>query len=100
MGKDSDELIDLYDAREGGGFVEEGQLAPCREEACQPLPPAAPEPPLASATLTGSGNAKPLKCKKGQVKRKGKCVKKHKRKQKHRRAKQRKHPRHNRGGHR
>ena len=80
VGADTDELIDLYDARVEGGFAEEGELPPCLDEGCLPPPPAALQPPPASSILNDSGNAKPLKCKKGQVKRKGKCVKKKKKK--------------------
>lgn len=87
---DQDQLIDLYDGREFGGFPSESVLPPgeCQGEACQ-VPQLAPaEPPPASATLTGPGNVKPSKaCKKGRVKKKGKCVKKpkHKRTQQNRR---------------
>jgi hypothetical protein len=73
---DKDELIDLYDAREGGGFEEVLGQGPCTE-GCQPLAPAAADTPPLSETLTDPGNVKPAKaCKKGQVKKKGKCVKK------------------------
>jgi hypothetical protein len=56
--QDKDELIDLYDAREGGGFASqtETQRAECQGEACQ----ATPVPPLfatpGSATFSGAGN--------------------------------------------
>lgn len=78
---DADQLMDLYDARVGGGFETESQLPPlpCQGEACQPpSPPAPPGPPPGSQGLEGPGNPKPAKkgCKKGQVKKKGKCVKK------------------------
>ena len=87
---DQDELIDMYDAREFGGFSSESQLPPseCQGEACQALPATPPEPPPASSAFYGPGNVKPTKaktCKKGQVKKKGRCVAKHrKHKRKHR----------------
>jgi hypothetical protein len=82
---DKDELIDLYDAREFGGFPGESTLAPseCQGEACQAVNPPPAEPPPGSSTLNGQGNGKqPKSCKKGQVKKKGKCVKAHKPKHK------------------
>ena len=82
---DTDNWIDLYDAREGGGFGFETQIpqAPCQGEGCQlPAPTPAPLPP-SSLNPGGEGdNVKPLKCKKGQVKKNGKCVAKHKPKKK------------------
>ncbi|MGV1050350.1 MAG: hypothetical protein ACOYD4_17705, partial [Solirubrobacterales bacterium] len=83
LAADNDELIDLYDAREGGGgFAFESQLpqGPCQGEGCQLPSPTPPPPPPASATLEGAGNVKPVKCKKGFVKKNGKCVKKHNKK--------------------
>jgi len=77
VGADKDELIDLYDVREGGGFEEEMGQGPCEGSDCQPTPPAGADTPPLSETLTDPGNVKPAKkCKKGQVKKKGKCVKK------------------------
>lgn len=78
---DRDELIDLYVARENGGFPEVPQVLPPE------LPLQAPpfEPTPASPTLNDPGNVKPKppkRCKKGQVKRKGKCVKKNQGKKK------------------
>jgi hypothetical protein len=78
VGADTDELIDLYDAREGGGFPFESQLpqGPCQD--CQ-MPTPTPAPPLPSSQSPGGegDNVKP-KCKKGQVKKNGRCVKKNK----------------------
>jgi hypothetical protein len=95
---DKDELIDLYDAREGGGFPPEADSAECQGEACLPAasPPVYPTP--ASLSLRGSGNVKPAAghgrhCPKGKVKH-GKCVKKHR--GKHHRRHRRRH--HNHGG--
>ena len=87
VGADSDELIDLYDAREGGGFASEFKPPP-GEEQTQVIPSEPPSLP-ASETFSGPGNVKPKpRCKKGQVRRKGRCAQKtaHKRKAgKHRR---------------
>ena len=75
---DTDELIDLYDAREGGGPPPPGESPPGES----PLQPAPAESTPASPTLVDPGNVKPKGCKKGQVKKKGKCVKKQKPKSK------------------
>jgi hypothetical protein len=83
VSSDTDDLIDLYDAREGGGFAFESQLpqGPCQGEGCQTPPPTTPEMPP-SSQLPKEGNVPPVKCKKGQVKKNGKCVKKQKHKPK------------------
>ncbi len=79
---DVDELYDLYDARVDGGFPAEPAATPCQGESCQPALPV-PVEPLPNSSSTGpSGNYKPPKCKKGQVRRNGKCVKKKKQKSK------------------
>ena len=91
VGADKDELIDLYDARVGGGFPEPQLPAECKGEACQQAAPTPGQPAPSSMGLPGEGNAKPggsRHCKKGQVKRKGRCVKKHK---KHKAKKHHKH---------
>ena len=74
-------LIDIYDAREGGGMPPPpNPPAECEGEACQgPLsPPNDPTP--ASATYNGAENVKPGKpsCRKPKVRRKGRCVAKKK----------------------
>ena len=76
---DKDELIDLYDARVGGGFSESQPPVECKGEACQqaPVPPVQPMP--SSMGLPAESNVKPGRqtgCKKGKVKRNGRCVKK------------------------
>jgi hypothetical protein len=77
--RDTDQQLDLYDARIGGGFAEQTK-PPCGGEGC-PGPIASPplRPNVPSAGFTGSGNPpkpKPKHCKKGFVKKHGKCVKK------------------------
>jgi hypothetical protein len=73
-------LVDLYDAREGGGFPVEVSPIDCEGEACQPRSPA-PLLPGNSSEVRGQPNAKPAstKCPKGKhkVTKKGKarCVK-------------------------
>ena len=70
-------LIDVYDARVGGGFPPPVDPPECEGQACQspPPPPAFPTPPSSSA----APESKPKKCPKGKrrVVRKGKprCVK-------------------------
>ena len=87
---DVDHLIDLYDAREGGGFPEEDEATPgpCQGESCQPptaSPPASPAP--GSQSYQGPGNPKPEshRCAKGKVKKNGRCVRKahHKKHKRH-----------------
>jgi len=80
---DSDELVDLYDAREGGGFSTESelQLGQCQGEACQPVPSQPVVSSPSSQAFNGPGNIeekKAPKCPKGKVKKSGKCVKKKK----------------------
>ena len=84
-------LVDVYDARVGGGFPPPDPPKPlCEGEACQ-SPPAPPESPTPASAIAGPGNAtsKPKRCPKGKrkAKRRGKaiCVGKSKRRQRHRR---------------
>ncbi len=81
-------VIDIYDAREGGGLPEVPPgLAICEGEACQgPVsPPDDPTP--ASAAFNGAGNVKEptaSRCSKGKVRRKGRCAKKQRKHAQHR----------------
>ncbi len=58
VNRDTDELFDLYDAREGGGFASESetQRAECQGEACQPSPEAPAVRTPSSAAFEGKGN--------------------------------------------
>jgi len=75
-------LVDIYDARIGGGFPTPPPTPPeCAEEACLPAPAPEPSHPTPqSQSFVGPGNQatkpKPKKCPKGKhrVKRKGKYV--------------------------
>ncbi len=73
-------LIDLYDAREGGGFPRpEEPAVPCENEACQEPDPA-PADVAPASQQPGKGNPRPQahRCPKGKVysKKKKHCVKK------------------------
>jgi hypothetical protein len=89
-------LVDVYDARVGGGFPAPPEPAgSCEGESCQSPPPAPEAPTPASATYSGPGNLaapkrKARKCPKGKrkVKREGKvrCIKKKSKKKAQKRA--------------
>jgi hypothetical protein len=60
LGSDSDELIDLYDARIGGGIAEPTPLPPCTGKTCRGAASApAPAASIGSAGLNGAGNLRP-----------------------------------------
>lgn len=88
-------LVDVYDARVGGGFPPPPPPDPgCEGEACQGTPEAPNDPTPASESFQGAGNvreeaAPPVRkpCAKGKVRRHGKCVAARKHKHAHRRAK-------------
>ena len=81
VAKDKDDLIDLYDAREGGGISAEGELAraECQGEACQGQALAPSEPAAASSRIAGA--EQPIKKKPPKKKHKHK-KKKHPKKRK------------------
>jgi hypothetical protein len=85
---DADDLIDLYDARVGGGFPseDEGATPECHGEACQSATNAPTVLNSGTSGLQGTGNVRASKaqlCPKGKVKHKGKCIKKPKKQKGH-----------------
>jgi hypothetical protein len=110
VAQDKDELVDVYDARVGGGIAaqEAEPAAPCEGEAC--LGPSSSAPALATpgtSTFVGPENGKrPKPCRHRKVRRHGKCVakhkghhhKKHKKKHHHKQEQKRKAKRHGKGG--
>jgi hypothetical protein len=92
--KDRDELIDLYDARAGGGIAAETETArtECQGEACQGAVSPPNDPTPGSSSFEGAGNVEERKAAKKHKKKKH--AKKHKNgKHAHKRA-----AKHNRGG--
>ncbi len=83
VAQDRDALVDVYDARVGGGIAaqEATPSVPCEGEAgchsAAPAPPGSPSP--GTSSFTGPGNPKPAapSCPKGKVRKKGRCVAKH-----------------------
>jgi hypothetical protein len=82
---DTDELVDLYDAKVGGGLPELQSPGECSGEACQ-APTAVPSQlPPSSMSITSEAVSKQPhrgKCKKGQYRQHGHCT--NKKKNKHR----------------
>jgi hypothetical protein len=88
VGRDSDDSIDIYDARIGGGLPIQSPPPPkvCLRDDCKATPNAGPELPFGgSEAINGSANVKPRKaherCGKGRhlrkVKGKNRCAKSH-----------------------
>jgi hypothetical protein len=59
--RDHDDLLDLYDAREGGGIAAESETvrSECQGEACQSAVAPPSDSTLGSATFEGAGNIAP-----------------------------------------
>jgi hypothetical protein len=80
VGTDTDSIVDVYDARVGGGLAVQNPVPrpPCEGEACKPA--ATPPPPYsAPPSFSGPGNPAPKNCKPKQAKHKH-CGKKKKQK--------------------
>jgi hypothetical protein len=73
-------VMKIYDAREGGGFLANPRLPLCvaSDECHGPGTQAAPPPQIGTFRGTGGNANHKKKCRKGFVKRHGKCVKKKK----------------------
>lgn len=70
-------LVDIYDARVGGGFPPPpGPPAPCEGESCQSLSSPPNDPTPASESFRGAGDptGSARSCRKSKVHRKGRCV--------------------------
>lgn len=98
VAQDRDELVDIYDAREGGGIAAQdaSEPEPCLGSGCKGAPQAIPlQQAPRNAVPADAGNVSPLRCRKGLVARRNKCVRKkrHKRHRKHAHAKKGKHKR-------
>ncbi len=90
-GFERDGVLNLYDARVGGGFEAPAGTESCEGDSCQgPLLPAPAAATPSSAVYEGRGNLKRRRkspCRHGRVRRKGRCkTRKHASRQHHRRA--------------
>jgi hypothetical protein len=54
-------LVDIYNARAGGGYPRLTHVTPCLGDACQSVPPLPNDATPASASFRGAGNAVPRK---------------------------------------
>jgi hypothetical protein len=86
---DTDNALNLYDARVGGGFSEPPAPGPscAAGDSCRSAGAGAPPTgTLATPTNTGSGNVVPRRkrCKGNKVRRKGRCVNRHRKQGQHR----------------
>jgi hypothetical protein len=87
---DSDEnggAVKIYDAREGGGFVQLPAEQPCAaSDECHGAGTQSPSPPninsLEGPGATGFGPPR-AHCAKGSIKRRGRCVKRHRKHRRH-----------------
>jgi hypothetical protein len=72
-------LIDIYDARAGGGFPPPPSPVPvCEGEACQGAPTPPNDPTPGSSSFEGAGNVSEASAKGGKAKKKKQAKKKHK----------------------
>ena len=83
---DRDNLLDVYDARVGGGLPEPPPAPPCEGQGCRgPASSAGTPAGAATPSFHGTGNVPPKRCRKGKVRRHGRCVSRHHRKHHHHR---------------
>jgi hypothetical protein len=75
------DLLDLYNARVGGGFPVAPVPIPCLGDACQPVP-SAPDDPLPATLVPRAEGNPPLRVQKPKQQTKKKKAKKHKKKAK------------------
>ncbi len=102
--QDTDGLIDVYDARVGGGFASESEAPECHGEACQPTISLLTAFSSGTSGFLGAGNIEPenqpenkpakiqrkaQQCPKGKIKQNGKCVVKRKAKKQKKKARKR-----------
>jgi len=87
-GFEQDRLLNLYDARVGGGFAPPSSPAHCEGDSCQGPLAAAPDSGRIGSTGLTKGNVTerngPRPCPKGKVRRRGHCVRRHHRHKHHR----------------
>lgn len=80
VSSDRDALVDLYDARVGGGFPQPTAPPDCEGDACAPPPVVPNDATPSSSTFSGPGNLNAKKkkpqCPRGKVRHKGQCTKK------------------------
>ena len=85
VGQDADQIVDIYDARVGGGIAAQNPpppRLPCEATACRgPVAPPPAEQSSGSATFSGPGNPKPAKHKKKHHKKKHQHKKKQRKRQ-------------------
>jgi hypothetical protein len=90
VGWDTDQNVDVYDARAGGGFPEPPPAPPaCEGDACQPPPSVPNDQTPSSASFSGAASHGTPKhsrrCAKGKVKKQGKCLKRKSKAKRHNR---------------
>jgi Tol biopolymer transport system component len=77
VGQDKDQIVDIYDARVGGGIASQSPpppAPPCEGEACKPALAPAPSADSPGSERFSGGNQAPPRCPKGAVRKRGRCV--------------------------
>lgn len=95
-GYEQDGLVNLYDARVGGGFARPQPPVRCSGESCQGSPETAPAEVTAASSSIHRGNVPHRRvCPRGKARRRGRCVRRQHRSRRHQPSKRR--ARHGRG---